>query len=123
MNRVMAVVLLLGAVGTAGAAPSAVTGEWWTPGFNARVRIEPCGDGVCGRIVWLWDDTPIPVVVGALTWMEACKRVVSVPAADGRTRFRRADRAGGAARLQTLEQNPLAMRPQADGAAPRGVLH
>lgn len=35
-----------------------VTGEWWTPGFNARVRIEPCGDAVCGRIVWLWDEAP-----------------------------------------------------------------
>jgi uncharacterized protein (DUF2147 family) len=34
-------------------------GEWWTPGFNARVRIEACGeDAVCGRIVWLWDDKP-----------------------------------------------------------------
>jgi uncharacterized protein (DUF2147 family) len=36
-----------------------VLGDWWTPGFQARVRIEPCGDdGVCGRIVWLWDDKP-----------------------------------------------------------------
>jgi uncharacterized protein (DUF2147 family) len=33
-------------------------GEWWTPGFNARVRIEPCGDAVCGRIVWAWDENP-----------------------------------------------------------------
>lgn len=39
-------------------AQAGVTGEWWTPGFNARVRIEPCGDAVCGRIVWLWDETP-----------------------------------------------------------------
>ena len=37
---------------------SALLGEWWTPGFGARVRIEPCGDAVCGRIVWLWDVTP-----------------------------------------------------------------
>ena len=35
-----------------------IVGEWWTPGFNARVRIERCGDAVCGRIVWLWDETP-----------------------------------------------------------------
>jgi uncharacterized protein (DUF2147 family) len=36
-----------------------VQGEWWTPGFNARVRIEACDDGsVCGRIAWLWDDKP-----------------------------------------------------------------
>jgi uncharacterized protein (DUF2147 family) len=46
------------------AAPAAgpgtdVQGDWWTPGFNARVRIEACGDGtVCGRIAWLWDDKP-----------------------------------------------------------------
>jgi uncharacterized protein (DUF2147 family) len=35
-----------------------VDGEWWTPGFAARVRIESCGDAVCGRIVWLWDEAP-----------------------------------------------------------------
>ncbi len=39
-------------------AQATVTGEWWTRGFNARVRIEPCGDAVCGRIVWLWDEAP-----------------------------------------------------------------
>ena len=40
----------------------ALLGEWWTPGFNARVRIEPCTVAtpqvVCGRIVWAWDETP-----------------------------------------------------------------
>ena len=35
-----------------------VQGEWWTPGFNARVRIEACGDAVCGRIVWAGDEQP-----------------------------------------------------------------
>jgi len=38
--------------------PAVLIGEWWTPGFNARVRIEPCGDAVCGRIVWVWDESP-----------------------------------------------------------------
>jgi uncharacterized protein (DUF2147 family) len=38
--------------------PATLLGEWWTPGFNARVRIEPCGDAVCGHIVWAWDETP-----------------------------------------------------------------
>ena len=38
--------------------PAALLGEWWTPGFNARVRIEACGDAVCGHIVWAWDETP-----------------------------------------------------------------
>ena len=45
----------------AGAAPvpNDAQGEWWTPGFHARVRIEACGDDtVCGRIVWLWDEQP-----------------------------------------------------------------
>jgi uncharacterized protein (DUF2147 family) len=42
----------------ADAAPDPV-GEWWTPGFNARVRIERCGgDALCGRIVWLWSEVP-----------------------------------------------------------------
>lgn len=40
-----------------GAHAQGALGDWWTPGFNARVRIEPCGDAVCGRIVWLWDET------------------------------------------------------------------
>jgi Delta7-sterol 5-desaturase len=39
-------------------AQAGATGEWWTPGFNARVRIEPCADALCGRIVWLWDEAP-----------------------------------------------------------------
>ena len=37
-------------------------GDWWTPGFNARVRIAPCGDVLCGHIVWLWDETPKDIV-------------------------------------------------------------
>ena len=40
----------------------ALLGDWWTPGFNARVRIEPCGDAVCGRIVWAWDESPKDIV-------------------------------------------------------------
>lgn len=28
-------------------------GVWMTEGGKARIRIEPCGDGLCGRIVWL----------------------------------------------------------------------
>jgi uncharacterized protein (DUF2147 family) len=54
--------LLILTLVTAGAAADPgrdLLGEWWTPGFQARVRIEPCGnDAVCGRIVWLWDDKP-----------------------------------------------------------------
>jgi uncharacterized protein (DUF2147 family) len=38
--------------------PAELIGDWWTPGFGARVRIEPCGDAVCGRVVWVWDMAP-----------------------------------------------------------------
>ncbi len=56
-----AALLCLALAGTASAAEPRrdLLGEWWTPGFNARVRIEACGgDAMCGRIVWLWDDKP-----------------------------------------------------------------
>jgi uncharacterized protein (DUF2147 family) len=45
--------------------PASPTGEWWTPGFGARVRIEPCGDALCGRIVWVWDEAPAPAADAA----------------------------------------------------------
>ena len=59
-----AALMLAVAAAASTAAPAAepgrgLQGEWWTPGFNARVRIDACGDGaVCGRIAWLWDDKP-----------------------------------------------------------------
>lgn len=57
----MRIALLLALLATSAAADPRreLIGEWWAPGFNARVRIEPCGDdAVCGRIVWLWDEQP-----------------------------------------------------------------
>jgi len=58
MKRAL-IVALLGLCGLPSAlAQTGVAGEWWTPGFNARVRIEPCDDAICGRIVWLWDESP-----------------------------------------------------------------
>ncbi len=47
---------------SASAAPPTAYDEWWTPGFNARVRIEPCGDNLCGTIVWAWDENPQDIV-------------------------------------------------------------
>ena len=35
-----------------------LTDEWWTPGFNARVKLAACDDKLCGTIVWAWDDQP-----------------------------------------------------------------
>jgi uncharacterized protein (DUF2147 family) len=49
-----ACVLWLGCI-YATAAAASIDGEWWTPGFNSRVRISPCGENICGVIVWLWD--------------------------------------------------------------------
>lgn len=55
--------LLAGSACAAAEPPRDLQGEWWTPGFNARVRIEACGeDAVCGRIVWLWNDKPEGIV-------------------------------------------------------------
>lgn len=57
--------LLALAAGAASATPPGrdAQGEWWTPGFNARVRIESCAtDAVCGHIAWLWDDQPQGIV-------------------------------------------------------------
>ena len=39
-------------------APRRVRRRCEPPGFNARVRIAPCGDALCGHIVWVWDETP-----------------------------------------------------------------
>lgn len=55
MKRLLLLWLLAAGLPAWGA-EAAVSGEWWTPGFGARVRIETCGDALCGRIVWLWDD-------------------------------------------------------------------
>jgi uncharacterized protein (DUF2147 family) len=35
-----------------------IFGEWWTPGFNARVAIYECGEEACGKITWAWEETP-----------------------------------------------------------------
>ena len=37
---------------------AALLDEWWTPGFNARVKLAACHDKLCGTIVWAWDDQP-----------------------------------------------------------------
>lgn len=51
-------IALLGALPawSQGSGSADLLGEWWTPGFGARVLIAPCGDAVCGRIAWVWDE-------------------------------------------------------------------
>jgi uncharacterized protein (DUF2147 family) len=58
MKRALTAVMLAAALVPSVPAQTDLSGEWWTPGFNARVLIETCGDAVCGRIVWLWDEVP-----------------------------------------------------------------
>jgi uncharacterized protein (DUF2147 family) len=60
--KAAAMVVVLAVLAATAASPADarpdIAGEWWTPGFNARVRIEACGDALCGRIAWVWDETP-----------------------------------------------------------------
>jgi Delta7-sterol 5-desaturase len=51
----IAATLLVLALPSAALADEPPRGEWATPGFAAKVRIEPCGERLCGRITWLWD--------------------------------------------------------------------
>ena len=44
---------LLGAVTSPAALAGDVTGIWLTDDGEARIRIEQCGEGYCGRIAWL----------------------------------------------------------------------
>lgn len=62
MKAAFAALALCGLPAVAASPPApSLLGEWWTPGFNALVRIEACGDAVCGRITWLWDEAPVGV--------------------------------------------------------------
>ncbi|HEU4600772.1 MAG TPA: DUF2147 domain-containing protein [Steroidobacteraceae bacterium] len=56
MSRLAVLCVLLGMF--AGADAEDLFGEWWTPGFNARVLIYPCAEKACGKITWLWEETP-----------------------------------------------------------------
>lgn len=52
------VVLIMGSVLYAKPVVSgdSVHGQWWTPGFASRVEMVNCHEGLCGKIVWLWDN-------------------------------------------------------------------
>jgi uncharacterized protein (DUF2147 family) len=75
----------------ASATPNAppVQGQWWTPGFNAPVRIETCGDDAArGGVVWLRGGKPQGIadktpLVGQLV-IDRMKRAKPDACADGR---------------------------------------
>jgi Delta7-sterol 5-desaturase len=63
-SAALAAALLLAAPAVAGEPASAVHGDWLTEGARAIVRVAPCGERLCGRIVWLWqsrDETGQPM--------------------------------------------------------------
>jgi uncharacterized protein (DUF2147 family) len=41
-----------------GACAAEPTGTWFTKDRDARVAIAPCGQALCGRVVWLKEGTP-----------------------------------------------------------------
>lgn len=48
-------ILALGAFDANATQPAEVIGVWLSPKANMRVRIVPCGSGLCGNIVWMKD--------------------------------------------------------------------
>jgi uncharacterized protein (DUF2147 family) len=56
--KVNLLLLLALLMGSPQAMAASIFGEWWTPGFNARVLIYPCGEKACGRITWAWEEQP-----------------------------------------------------------------
>ena len=51
-QNTVATLLILASVMTSEAAPSPV-GRWYAEGGAAQVEVEPCGDTLCARVVWL----------------------------------------------------------------------
>lgn len=50
-----ALTVLLSGLTFAGAQAAEMTGTWLTQKGDAQIRIAPCGEGLCGTIVWLKD--------------------------------------------------------------------
>lgn len=54
MRYVIIAITLLGYAGCAGAtSEETIRGLWFTKGERARIEVTPCGERVCGHIVWL----------------------------------------------------------------------
>ena len=52
-SRFAALIILLAALGTSSARAQSADGTWLTQAGDARVKINKCGGGICGHIVWL----------------------------------------------------------------------
>ena len=56
MRRAFAATALLFALSgfaASGARAADATGIWMTEGSKARVRVAPCGNAICGTVIWL----------------------------------------------------------------------
>src|SRR5262249_7964364 len=60
--------LALGVVFSSQATADDVFGIWLHESGEARVRFAPCGDAVCGRIVWIESGAPTSAHVGDRTF-------------------------------------------------------
>ncbi len=63
MSRLLIAGAVLMAASAGGAAAGDAQGEWLRENGAAKVRIVPCGEALCGAIVWLRDSTG-PAKVG-----------------------------------------------------------
>src|SRR5262249_51187176 len=60
--------LALGVVLSSGAIADGVFGIWLHESGEAKVRFAPCGNAVCGRIVWIESGAPTSARVGDRTF-------------------------------------------------------
>src|SRR5262245_17755984 len=60
--------LVLGVVLSSGANADGVFGIWLHESGEAEVRFAPCGNAVCGRIVWIESGAPTTAHVGDRTF-------------------------------------------------------
>jgi uncharacterized protein (DUF2147 family) len=84
-QRLACAALLISLSARAADPPPPIFDEWWTPGFNARVRIERCADRLCGTIVWTWDEQPKNI---ADTEPLVGRRIIVDMRADGPARWK-----------------------------------
>ena len=54
---IVALLFSLSGISAAGAQAATATGLWLTQKGDARIQVTNCGQGICGKVVWLKDAT------------------------------------------------------------------
>jgi uncharacterized protein (DUF2147 family) len=49
----LALVVLIATAGACFSEPAALVGTWLTADGSSKMRFEPCGNTLCGRLIWL----------------------------------------------------------------------